>query len=148
MKRDYIIVLGITVITVFLMIISVTVNFDKVNVITVEGKEYLINDELKTTDFLNKGMPVLVDIGSVDCGACKELLPTIYKLQNEHSDQAIIMFIDYLKHRQLAMNFDFVITPTLYFYDAKGNLYKKLEGVSTEDEIKEVFKEMGYDLDR
>ena len=147
MKKDYIIVSGIIIFTIIMMIASVVLNFDKTNTIKIDDKEYIINNELKLNDFIGKGKPVLVDIGSVDCGACKELLPTIYKLQDKYESKAIIMFIDYLKHRELAMNFDFVITPTLYFYDPEGNLFKKLEGVVTEEEIKNAFIEMGYPLD-
>ena len=142
-KLVKIIVLIVIVVIIVLMVIIKnqsnqysTTNFFDLNV----------NENFDKNDYLNKGYPVLLDIGGGQCSSCKVMAPVLEKLNNQLKQKAVIKFIDYWKYSHLASQFDFKVIPTQFFYDEQGNLFKVHEGIITEDGILEIFKEMGYDF--
>jgi len=103
-----------------------------------------ITNTFKKDDVLNKGVPVLLDVGRSDCTSCQSMVPDLIKLNTEMKNKIIIKFVDFNINRSLQKDFIINVTPTQFFYDANGKLLKVHEGTLTYEEIINIFKELGY----
>ncbi len=111
------------------------------------------------------GLPIVIDFGADSCIPCKEMAPVLKKLNTELQGKVIVKFVDVWKNKNAAANFPVEVIPTQFFFDKNGNPYKpsdpdKMEmkmytikdtnehvytahqGGMTEEQIKEVLKEM------
>ena len=112
------------------------------------------------------GLPILIQFGADDCAPCKAMAPILEKLNAELQGKAIVKFVDVWKYRNAAKDFPLELIPTQFFFDKDGNpyapsdpekmqmrmytmkdtnehVYTAHQGGMTEEQIREVFKEMG-----
>ncbi|MCQ4794310.1 thioredoxin family protein [Anaerofustis stercorihominis] len=111
-------------------------------------------------------LPIVLDFTSATCPPCREMEPTIHKLKEEYKGKVIIKSISVDADVKGIEDFPVKVTPTLFFFDEKGNPYKPSkdidiqmieysskadnkhiytarEGLLTEDEFLKIFKDMG-----
>lgn len=112
------------------------------------GFELLATEDFKKEEVLSRGYPVLLDIGGGECVPCKAMKPVLEELNEEWQNKVIVKFVDYWQYPDLADQFNFSVIPTQFFYDEDGKLYTTHQGQITKDEVKEIFKEMGYSFDK
>lgn len=112
-----------------------------------DGFELLATEDFDKEEVLARGYPVLLDIGGGECIPCKAMKPVLEELNEEWQNKVIVKFVDYWQYPDLADQFDFSVIPTQFFYDEDGELYTTHQGQITKDEVKEIFKEMGYSFD-
>lgn len=103
-----------------------------------------VDNSFKKSDYLNKKLPVMFDLGSDTCISCRDMRKVLIDTNLKLEDKAIIKFIDVIKYPDLLDQFDMRVMPTQYFYNKDGKLYKKNEGPLTKEKIYEIFAEMGY----
>ena len=111
-------------------------------------------------------LPIVLDFSSATCPPCREMEPTLHKLKEEYKGNVIIKSISVDADVKGIEDFPVKVTPTLFFFDEKGNPYKPSkdidiqmieysskadnkhiytarEGLLTEDEFLKIFKDMG-----
>ncbi|WP_411328548.1 thioredoxin family protein [Anaerofustis stercorihominis] len=111
-------------------------------------------------------LPIVLDFSSATCPPCREMEPTLHKLKEEYKGKVIIKSISVDADVKGIEDFPVKVTPTLFFFDEKGNPYKPSkdidiqmieysskadnkhiytarEGLLTEDEFLIIFKDMG-----
>ena len=137
-----------------------------------EEQKKVNTDFLLTTSNLNLdklklyGLPILIDFGADECIPCKQMAPVLEKLNKEWQGKVIVKFVDVWKYPDAAAGFPLQVIPTQFFFDAHGNpyvpsnpeekqmlmyylkdsgkhVYTAHQGALTEEQIREIFKEMG-----
>lgn len=111
-------------------------------------------------------LPIIIDFGADECIPCKEMAPVLKKLNQEWQGKVIVKFVDVWKYPNSSADFPLQVIPTQFFFDAQGNpyvpsdpegmqmimyslkdtqehVYTAHQGGLTEEQIREVFKEMG-----
>jgi len=114
------------------------------------------------------GIPIILDFGSESCPPCREMAPTIEKLNKDLQGKAIIKYMDVWESPELAEGYPISVIPTLMFFDKDGNPYlppdpettqmilystkdteehvfTAQEGIMTEDKIRAILVEMGME---
>lgn len=102
--------------------------------------------QMANLDFLKKGRPALIDLGSTHCMACKQMEPVLKNLENGYKDKLIVKFIDVNENENMAQYFKITLIPTQIFFDENGREFYRHEGVFLENEIIEKFKLNGIKL--
>lgn len=81
------------------------------------------------SQFPEKGMITMIDLGAKKCIPCKMMAPILVKLEKAYEGKANIVFIDVRKHQDQAKRFGIRAIPTQIFFDKSG---------------KEVFRHLGF----
>ncbi len=84
-------------------------------------------------------LPRLVDIGSTECDACKELAPILEELREEYEGRLIVEFIDVFEHPAAQDEYDVIVIPKQVLIDAEGNRVWEHEGFISKEDLKAVF---------
>ena len=64
--------------------------------------------------------PLLIEFYADSCGTCKQLTPTIHKVQEQYKGKATFVMVDvYSKQSFVADLFKIDVIPTLYLFDPK-----------------------------
>ena len=103
-------------------------------------------DEYKPDQFLGKGLPVLVELGSDQCIPCKMMAPILEELKAECAGKLQVSFLDVRKYRGLSALYGIQVIPTQIFYDTSGKELFRHEGFYAKDDILAKWKELGVDL--
>lgn len=131
-----------------------------------EFSEALNFDEMK-----KHGLPIIADYGSAKCGPCVAMHPALEAVHKEYEGKAFIKYADVWESQDATSNVPVRVTPTQVLFTAEGKPYvpseailqkygqtsftmyqdKKTnshvltvhEGMLSEDELKELLKEMG-----
>jgi thioredoxin 1 len=90
------------------------------------------------------GVPVLLDLGSDSCVACKTMAPILDGLREEFDGRLTVRFIDVRKVRGAADEFGVRIIPTQIFFDAAGRELFRHQGFLSRDDILSKWAELGY----
>ncbi len=69
---------------------------------------------------LARGRPVVLELGSNACAACRDVRAELDKLRATHADRVEIVEIDLLRQREYIARFRVQLMPTQVFYDAQG----------------------------
>ena len=77
------------------------------------------------------GKPLVIDFWATWCGPCKRLAPTIEELATEYEGKANIGKCDVEEDDELAMQFQVSSIPTIVFFNAQGEMVKRLVGLQT-----------------
>ncbi len=128
----------------------------------------VVTENLDFEKLKSYGLPILLDFGSESCPPCRELAPTIEKLNRDLQGKAIIKYMDVWESPELAEGYPIRVIPTLMFFDKEGNpyvpedpeasgmilysdketdahVYTTHEGGMTEEQIREILLEMGME---
>lgn len=84
---------------------------------------------------LQSRLPVIIDFFATWCRPCKELSPSIERLQKEYVGKLIIYRVDVDKDRALAEKMNIQAMPTLLFINTK-NQKSETVGLISYDELK------------
>jgi thioredoxin 1 len=76
--------------------------------------------------------------GSRNCSFCVMLQPILLKLKDQSSID--IEFYELHENRKLFYNLGIIKYPTLIFFNEDGQEYKRTEGLLSEEEILEIYK--------
>ncbi|MBP3502496.1 MAG: thioredoxin [Clostridia bacterium] len=85
------------------------------------------------TEVLESKNAVLVDFFATWCGPCSMLSPVLEKISNTRADFNIVK-VDIDKLRDLAIDYDIEVVPTLLIFK-NGNIVHRIEGFVSEEEI-------------
>ena len=90
-----------------------------------------------------KPLPVLLELKSPDCEACKAMAPVIDEVQNAYVGRLEVEIVDVQKEREAAELYGIQAVPTLVFFDADGNELFRHTGFFSREEIVAKLKEFG-----
>ena len=110
-------------------------------------------------------LPIIIDFGADYCMPCREMHPTLKKLNEELKEKAIIRYVDIVRYPQVANNYPVELIPTQILYNSDGtpyapenaesngyqfiknddgeHIYTMHVGIFTETELRYILKEMG-----
>jgi len=112
----------------------------------------LVMPELVATEFdLEKlksyKLPIMIEFGASWCTWCRWMEPTLEELNKEFAGKVVIQSVDVEKFRDEVSDFDVSLLPTIYFFDAEGNVVETRVGAMMKDDILKVFESMGVKND-
>jgi len=87
------------------------------------------------TDVLPSDLPVLVDVWSEGCGACRQLAPLINVVASEYAGKAKVGKLDALSNLNLAMQYQVRALPTLLIFKA-GSVVSQRTGVLDKEALR------------
>lgn len=93
------------------------------------------------------GLPVLLDLGSDSCVACKTMAPILDELRETFEGQLDVQFVDVWKDKSVASEHGIKIIPTQIFFDADGNELYRHQGFFGREDILAKWAELGYSFD-
>ena len=118
-----------------------------------------------------KGLPVMVDFGADACVPCIEMAPALRAIYTQSQGKATVHFVDVWKHEAAAEGFPVRVIPTQLFVNPDGTPYQPSETIAskipftqyshkdsgevvftvhegglTEEQMKQIFSDMGVDL--
>ncbi|MBF4492783.1 thioredoxin fold domain-containing protein [Flavobacterium sp. MR2016-29] len=86
-------------------------------------------------DLLNTDKKVLVDFYAEWCGPCKQMEPSILRMQKEMTDKVVVVRIDVDKNKTLAETLKINQLPTILIYENKA-VQNKIIGLTSEENLK------------
>jgi thioredoxin 1 len=92
------------------------------------------------------GRPRLVELGSVRCNACKEMMKVLDALRASQGGRLQVDFIDVFENPAMGDQFGLKMIPTQILYDAQGKELFRHIGFFSHDEILAKFREHGVKL--
>lgn len=136
-----------------------------------DNADFVLNaTELDLEQLKSYGIPIMIDFGADSCVPCKEMAPVLKELNADYQGKVIVKFVDVWKDQSLAEGFPVEVIPTQFFFDADGNpyvpsdpeamrmmmysmrdtdehVYTAHQGGMTKEQILEVFKELGVEVE-
>ena len=100
-----------------------------------------LNSDNFETEVIASDIPVIVDFASESCMPCKMLKPTLDELAEELLDDVKIVTVDVIKNNDIALKYSVQAVPTLLFMK-NGEVIKRLVGLNSKNEIKEIVDEI------
>jgi len=67
-----------------------------------------------------KDTVTMIDLGSTSCIPCKLMEPILEQLKEQYQGRAAILFVDVVKDRDMAREFNIRAIPTQIFFDKTG----------------------------
>ena len=95
---------------------------------------------------VEKPLPVLLELGSVNCVACKAMVPIIDGLKEGYAGKLDVEFVDVQKEREVAALYGIQAIPTQIFFDAEGNEIFRHVGFFPREDIIAKWQELGISL--
>ena len=95
-----------------------------------------------------RGIPRLLELGSVTCIPCKMMAVVLDELREEYPGTLRVDFIDVNEDEVAAAAYHVRVIPTQLFFDASGKEVFRHEGFFPKEDILAKWKELGFDLDR
>ena len=99
----------------------------------------------ETTENIEKGKPMLLDLGSSTCIPCKEMVPVLAQVKKMYDGKAIVKVIDVNDNPEEANRYGIRVTPTQIFLDKDGKEVFRHEGFFSTEDIVKVLKDMGVE---
>ena len=93
-----------------------------------------------------KPMPLLLELGSVNCVPCKMMTPILDELRDTFDGQLDVNFIDVWKDEAAGRQYGIRSIPTQIFFDSEGNELFRHEGFYPREDIVAKWKELGFGL--
>ena len=93
-----------------------------------------------------KGLPTLLDLGSVTCIPCRMMAPMLEELKEEYQGKFRVEFIDVKENPDAATKHNMQIMPTQIFLDASGKELARHEGYWGRDDLLGKWKELGFEF--
>lgn len=101
---------------------------------------------LPAEEGVTSGRPVLLELGSPKCPACKKMKPILDKLRKKYTRKFQIRYIDVWKDTDAGSQYGVRAIPTLIFYDSNGNELFRHVGFLPKKDILDIWKQLGYDF--
>ena len=100
---------------------------------------------IETTEKIEKGKPMLVDLGSTTCIPCKQMVPVLDEVKKMYEGKAVVKIIDVNDNPEETDKYGIRVIPTQIFLDKDGNEVFRHEGFFQKEDIVKVFKDMGVE---
>lgn len=110
------------------------------------GFELKVDDSFDMLEETKKGFPIMLLIGSEGCQACREMYPTLVMLNKEYDGKLLVKYLDASKYEKAKKQFNFRMTPTILFFNKKGEFLYVHEGFATKRQIIKIFASVGVYL--
>lgn len=94
-----------------------------------------------------KPLPALLELGSVNCMACKAMAPIIDGLKEDYAGKLEVELVDVQKEREVADLYGIQAIPTQIFFDAEGNEIFRHLGFFPREDIVAKWRELGINLE-
>ena len=91
-----------------------------------------------------KPLPVLLELGSVNCVPCKMMDPILDELRETFSGKLEVNFIDVWQDEEAGKQYGIQSIPIQIFFDADGNELFRHQGFYPREDIVAKWKELGY----
>lgn len=78
------------------------------------------------------GLPMILDFGAEYCPPCREMAPTLKRLNTEFQEKALIQYVDIEHFEDEPLNLPIQVIPTQFFYNADGTPYVPSEDLGIE----------------
>jgi len=88
-------------------------------------------------------LPIMIEFGASWCTWCRWMEPTLEELNKEYAGKVIVQSVDVEKFYNEVSGFDVSLLPTIYFFDADGNVFETRVGAMVKEDIVKVFESMG-----
>lgn len=87
----------------------------------------------------------VVELGSVNCIPCKQMVPVMKAIEAKYGDQVKVVFYDVWtkEQKKYASQFKIKLIPTQVFLDENGKEFHRHEGFYPEDEIDKILTSKG-----
>jgi len=105
----------------------------------------LVAKEFDLEKLKSYGLPIMIEFGASWCTWCRWMEPTLEELNEEYAGKVVIQSVDVEKFREETSDFNVSLLPTIYFFDAEGNVFETRVGAMTKEEILQVFESMGVE---
>lgn len=92
-------------------------------------------------------LPVLLDLGSDSCVACKTMEPILDEMRETFEGQFHVRFLDARKDRSVASEYGIKVIPTQIFFDEDGGELFRHQGFYGREDILAKWAELGYAFD-
>lgn len=92
-------------------------------------------------------LPVLLDLGSDSCVACKTMEPILDEMRETFEGQFHVRFLDARKNRSVASEYGIKVIPTQIFFDEDGGELFRHQGFFGREDILAKWAELGYTFD-
>jgi len=109
---------------------------------SIVGVEYASAAE-PSPDFPVRDMVTMVDFGANTCVPCRMMEPVLKKLKKEYEGRAAVVFVNVLKHKQVALDQGVRAIPVQFFYNKEGEMVYRHDGFMSEEKIRAKMKELG-----
>lgn len=95
-----------------------------------------------------KGIPVMMEVGSVNCIPCRQMKPILDKLEKQYKDRLQVIFVDIGKdeEKKVATMYGVFVIPTQIFLDKNGKEVARHVGFYPYEEIQKLLKQK-FDLE-
>jgi len=94
-----------------------------------------------------EALPVLLELGSTSCVACKAMAPIIDELKEAYAGKIDVEFVDVEKDHEAAGLYGIQAIPTQIFFDADGNEIFRHTGFFPREDIVAKWKQLGVSLE-
>lgn len=121
-------------------LLSILVFVILVNVNVAQSPE-VKSEKIKTV----KPKVTFVELGSVNCIPCKQMVPVIKAIEENYSEQVKVIFYDVWtkEQKKYASDFKIKLIPTQVFLDENGKEFHRHEGFYPESEIDKILAAKG-----
>jgi len=101
-----------------------------------------INSENKLSA---KPKVTFIELGSVNCIPCKQMVPVMKAIEEKYGDQIKVVFYDVWtkEEKKYAQQYKIKLIPTQVFLDENGKEFHRHEGFYPEAEIDKILKKKG-----
>lgn len=110
----------------------------------IPGGQPMTEDPQAVVVPVEKSLPSMLELGSVNCVPCKMMAPILDELRESFDGQLDVNFIDVWKNEEAGTQYGIRAIPTQIFFDAKGTEIFRHEGFYPREDIVVKWKELGY----
>ena len=89
------------------------------------------------------GKVVMLELGSVGCMPCEQMLPVMQKLRVSYKGKLEVLFVDVREDNKTGRQFGVCLIPTQVFLDKNGKEFRRHVRFYAYDEITPVLKKAG-----
>ena len=96
----------------------------------------------ETSNYVEKGVVTVIDLGATSCIPCKMMAPVLEKIKKDYQGRASVVFIDVWKSPEIGKEFGIKSIPTQIFYNKKGIETQRHEGFLDEESMKAILDQL------
>jgi len=108
--------------------------------------ESQVIDETEVIEEEPADLPLLLDLGSVNCIPCTAMAPILEQLEVDFADQFEVVFIDVWKDKTAKELYGIKLIPTQIFFDEQGNELFRHVGFFSRQDILSTWWKFDYNF--